>query len=331
MRSAAAPAYWNGVAPANVMNCLAARTPATSDAGPVAQPTFQPVTLNVLPERGDRQRALGHPGQRGERDVLEPVEHQVLVDLVGDRDQVVLAARRSAIVSSSARGQHPAGRVVRRVDEDRARLGRDRGAQLVRVEAPVRRVQRHRHQARAGHLGRRAVGVIGGVEGEHLVVGLAQAEDRGGDRLGRAHRHLHVRRPRGRRSAAGARRSPARSVGTPGSGAYWLCPLRIAACAASSTAAGPSSSGKALAEIDGAGLDGQRRHLGEDRDPEAAQPRSDHGAGNATGSADPASPRRRRTGPPPRRRPPVRARRPARPTSAARRQRRRAVGVERAR
>ena len=35
-----------------------------------------------------------------------------------------------------------------------------------------------------------------------------------------------------------------RSAGTPGSGAYWLWPLRIAACAASSTAAGPSSSGK---------------------------------------------------------------------------------------
>ena len=48
-RSAAAPAYWNGVAPAKVRNCLAARTAATSVAGPVAQPTFQPVTLNVLP------------------------------------------------------------------------------------------------------------------------------------------------------------------------------------------------------------------------------------------------------------------------------------------
>ena len=48
-RSAAAPACWNGVAPAKVRNCLAARTAATSGAGPVAQPTFQPVTLNVLP------------------------------------------------------------------------------------------------------------------------------------------------------------------------------------------------------------------------------------------------------------------------------------------
>src|SRR5919108_4657317 len=35
----------------------------------------------------------------------------------------------------------------------------------------------------------------------------------------------------------------ARSAGTPGSGAYWLRPTRIAACAASRTSAGPSSSG----------------------------------------------------------------------------------------
>ena len=100
-RSAAAPAYWNGVAPAKVMNCLAARTPATSDAGPVAQPTFQPVTLNVLPSEEIVSVRSAMPGQRGQRDVLEPVEDEVLVDLVGDRDQVVLHARRRR--SSAAR------------------------------------------------------------------------------------------------------------------------------------------------------------------------------------------------------------------------------------
>ena len=120
-RSAAAPAYWNGVAPAKVRNCLAARTAATSGAGPVAQPTFQPVTLNVLPSEEIVSVRSRHPGQRGERDVLEPVEHEVLVDLVGDRDQVVLAARASAIALQLGAVEHAAGRVVRRVDEDRAR------------------------------------------------------------------------------------------------------------------------------------------------------------------------------------------------------------------
>ena len=90
--------------------------------------------------------------------------------------------------------EHPAGRVVRRVDEDRARPRRDRGAQLVWVEAPLRRVQRHRHQPRAGHRRGGRVGVVGRVEGEHLLAGLAQPEDRGGDRLGRAHRHLDLLR-----------------------------------------------------------------------------------------------------------------------------------------
>ena len=36
--------------PANERNCLAARTAATSGGGPLAQPTFQPVKENVLPD-----------------------------------------------------------------------------------------------------------------------------------------------------------------------------------------------------------------------------------------------------------------------------------------
>jgi hypothetical protein len=53
-------------------------------------------------------------------------------------------------------------------------------------------VQRHRHEAHVGHRRRRGVGVVGRVERDQLVPRLAQPEDRRGDRLGRAHRHLHL-------------------------------------------------------------------------------------------------------------------------------------------
>ena len=59
-RSAAAPACWNGVAPAKVRNCLAARTPATSGAGPGRPADLPAGDAERLAERGDRQRALGH-------------------------------------------------------------------------------------------------------------------------------------------------------------------------------------------------------------------------------------------------------------------------------
>ena len=62
-RSAAAPACWNGVAPAKVRNCLAARTAATSGAGPGRPADLPARDAERLAERGDRQRALRHPGR----------------------------------------------------------------------------------------------------------------------------------------------------------------------------------------------------------------------------------------------------------------------------
>jgi hypothetical protein len=47
--SAKATAGWRGAAFVNVSHCLAAITVSTSSAGPVTQPTFQPVNENVLP------------------------------------------------------------------------------------------------------------------------------------------------------------------------------------------------------------------------------------------------------------------------------------------
>ena len=47
--SPCATAGWNGPDATKVRNCLTARTASTSSRGPCTQPTFQPVTENVLP------------------------------------------------------------------------------------------------------------------------------------------------------------------------------------------------------------------------------------------------------------------------------------------
>ena len=55
-------------------------------------------------------------------------------------------------------------------------------------------MQRDGAEACAGHHRGRLVGVVRGVEREHAVAGLADAEHGGGDRLGGAHRDLHLGR-----------------------------------------------------------------------------------------------------------------------------------------
>ena len=63
-----------------------------SSAGPIAHPTFQPVSEKVLPSE-DSVRVRSHipvtPGQPQ----VGTVEHHFLVDLVGDGDGVVLDAQ----------------------------------------------------------------------------------------------------------------------------------------------------------------------------------------------------------------------------------------------
>ena len=94
---------------------MTVRTAFTSSAGPVTQPTFQPVTENVLPADEIVTVRSRHAGQGGQRHVLA-VEDQVLVDLVGDRDQVVLDAHGGDRLELGP-GEDLAGRVVRGVEQ----------------------------------------------------------------------------------------------------------------------------------------------------------------------------------------------------------------------
>ena len=76
------------------------------------------------------------------------VEDEVLVDLVGHGDQVVLAAERRDRLELGA-VEHAAGRVVGRVEQHEPRALRHGRRELAGVEAPLGRPQRHAPQPRA--------------------------------------------------------------------------------------------------------------------------------------------------------------------------------------
>ena len=132
----------------------------------------------------DRDGPLGHPGEARERDVLT-LEHDVLVDVVGEGERVELDAQAGDQIELGAR-EHLAGRVVRRVDDDRPGPRAECRAQLVRIDRPVRFVQRDVARDRAGQDRVGAVVLVVGLEHDDLVARVEQPEHGGHHRLGRA-------------------------------------------------------------------------------------------------------------------------------------------------
>ena len=107
--SPAATPRWKGAAFTYVRNCFAVRTAASSSGLAHAQPTFQPVHENVLPPDEMVTVRSRMPGERRERHVLT-VEHEVLVDLVGHGEEVVLDTRaRDHFELGAARTPCPSG------------------------------------------------------------------------------------------------------------------------------------------------------------------------------------------------------------------------------
>ena len=333
MPSTAAPACWNGVPPAKLRYCLA-RAHRADQLGRPGRPADLPARdRERLAERGDRQRALGHPVERGQRHVLA-VEDEVLVDLVADRDQVVLAADRGDRLELVAR-EDLAGRVVRRVEHQRAhaRPGGG-GAQRVDVERPVGRAQRDRPADAARERDRRRVGVVGRVD-QRRPRRRARAARAAPRRSPPSPRRSPARRRRGRArsrsSAAGARRSPrAAPAPRPAARTGWRR-SGSPRCAASSSAAGPSSSGKPwprlIAPVRSASAENSVKIVVPKPASREAITRA-----NATGSARTRAPRRAAVEP--RRGLDVGGRRHARELRrrrGRRAERRRAAGVERVR
>ena len=178
-----------------------------------------------LAEGKDGNGALVHVRQRRRTDVLGAVEDDVLVGLVRDQPEPALADNRGDAFEVGA-GQDAAGRIVRRVDVDRAGRRGDARLQLVEVEAPVETlVQRATH--RTGLRGEHVAGARRPrrVRQDHFVAGLEQGLADEIQRMNAAGRHHHLVR-RGRREcrwrgAASRRAAPAggerRSSGGSGS------------------------------------------------------------------------------------------------------------------
>ena len=143
----------------------------------------------------------------------------------------------------------------------------DGGPQRVDVEAEVRRAQGHRAPYAAGHLDAGDVGVVEGLQDDHLVTGVHEGQDRGGDRLGGAGGHQHL----GGRVELDAvvpglvrgDRVPQLGHAGPGRVLVVAGPQRLDR--GLDDRARTVLVREALAEVHAAGAQRQRGHLGEDR------------------------------------------------------------------
>jgi hypothetical protein len=119
------------------------------------------------------------------------VADEMLVDLVADANEVVLDTHPGDRLELAA-AEHASGRIVGRVQKQHLRAGAGRGLQRVDVERELRRAQRDRPPARARECDARRVGVVVGLEHDHLVTRVQRPQQRRRDRLGRAERSEHV-------------------------------------------------------------------------------------------------------------------------------------------
>ena len=166
-------------------NCLTAVTSSIRAAGPVAQPIFQPVAEKVLPADEIRIVRSAHARERGQRAVHGTVEDEVLVDLVGHHEDVVLDREpgdRGEVVVA----EHDPGRVVRRVDQHQLGPRSERRGELGVVEPEVGAEEADADPDPAGEVDRGRVRVVEGFERDDLVARVDVRLDHRGERLGGA-------------------------------------------------------------------------------------------------------------------------------------------------
>ena len=200
------------------------------------------------------------------------VEDQVLIDLVADRVGVV-AQHQVGDEAQFVGGEHLAGRVHRRVQQDRLGLRPERVGQRGARQRPVGRLQPHQARDGAEQADDRQIGVVQRLDQHDLVAGVQHRHQAGGDRLGGAGGHHHLARPVDLEAVeaavgGGDRLAQFRHAGH----------RRILVAAVLQRVGGglhhvvrAVGVGEALAEIDRVVLDRQRRHHGEDRGADTGQ------------------------------------------------------------
>ena len=149
--------------------------------------------------------------------------------------------------------EHLAGRVVRRVDDDRSGPRAECRAQLVRVDRPVRFVERDVARDRAGQDRVGAVVLVVGLEHDDLVARVEQPEHGGHHRLGRAAGDgdlgLGIDRAPAGELARRRRGDRVAQRLAPQVMAYWLMSSATAAAAAALSSGGHGKSGKPWARL----------------------------------------------------------------------------------
>ncbi len=184
-------ACWKGVPEAKVRYCLTARTESRSRAGPSAQPIFQPVAEKVFPALEMRIVLSFIPGrQESGTWVPSKTRCSYTSSATATRSR---SMQSLAMTSSSAAREHPAARIVGRVDDDEPGGRGDRLLELPGVEGPLGRPERHDPAPGARQLDRRRIGVVVRLEDDDLVAFPAEGHDGGGDGLRRAGGHEDLR------------------------------------------------------------------------------------------------------------------------------------------
>src|SRR5262249_36591898 len=130
-----------------------------------------------LRDPGDGDGALGHARQRGDGNVLSAVVDDVLVDLVGDGEQVVAEGQIGDLLQLRRR-EDLAGGVVGAVEDDGPRARGDRLPQPIRVEGERGRLEGDPDGLGARDDAARAVVLVEGLEDDHLVARIEEGQER---------------------------------------------------------------------------------------------------------------------------------------------------------
>ena len=117
--------------------------------------------------------------------MLGPVIEDVLINLVGDRQDIIFLAQLGDELEVAAR-KHAAGRVVRRVDDDGAGLVIERCRQFGPVKRELGRVQADESRRRAAQDGVRSIVFIKRFEHDDFFARVDGRHQRGDHPFGRA-------------------------------------------------------------------------------------------------------------------------------------------------
>ncbi len=147
-----------------------------------------------LATRPNSDGPLPHSGEGRDRNVFVVVEPQVLVCLIGDHEEVVLAGDPSHGLEFGP-GENDARRIVRGVQQQQSSAGSDCRGEGRRIGAQVRPRKRHGDPSGPGEGDVCRVEVEVRVEHDDLITGFGQRQHRSSDGSRRAGRHHNIGLP----------------------------------------------------------------------------------------------------------------------------------------